>query len=163
MRHLMGVKGRKGWDMSQNSEILKTIKDLIETCHDGQNGYRDAAEHVTDPKLKQFFNEQSLQRAQFAAELEQEAQHLGEHDPDRSGSIVGALHRAWFDFKANLGGGDRAILDSVELGEDQAKKAYEDAINSNLSDNLLTIVRCQQASVLAAHDRVRNLREIKAA
>ena len=149
--------------MARNSEVLKTINDLIETCRDGQDGYRDAAEHVTDSKLKQFFNEQSLQRAQFAAELEQEAQHLGEHDPDRSGSIAGALHRAWFDFKANLGGGERAILDSVELGEDQAKKAYEDAINSNLPDSLLAIVRRQQASILAAHDRVRNLRESRAA
>ena len=149
--------------MARNSEVLKTINDLIETCRDGQDGYRDAAEHVTDSKLKQFFNEQSLQRAQFAAELEQEAQHLGEHDPDRSGSIAGALHRAWFDFKANLGGGERAILDSVELGEDQAKKAYEDAINSNLPDSLLAIVRRQQASILAAHDRVRDLRESRAA
>src|SRR5436190_17289818 len=149
--------------MAQNSDALKTLHDLVAVCRDGQNGYRDAAEHVTDPKLKQFFNEQSLERAQFAAELEQEAQHLGEHDPDRAGSVVGALHRAWFDFKANLGGGDRAILDSVELGEDQAKKAYEDAISSNLSDNLLAIVRRQQSSVLAAHDRVRDLRENRAA
>jgi len=149
--------------MARNSEVLKTINDLIETCRDGQNGYRDAAEHVTDAKLKHFFNEQSLERAQFAAELEQEAQHLGEHNPDRTGSVVGALHRAWFDFKANLGGGERAILDSVELGEGQAKKAYEDAINSDLPDNLLAIVRRQQASVLAAHDRVRDLRESRAA
>ena len=149
--------------MAQNSDALKTLHDLVAVCRDGQSGYRDAAEHVTDSKLKQFFNEQSLQRAQFAAELEQEAQRMGEHNPDRSGSIAGALHRAWFDFKANLGGGDRTILDSVERGEDQAKKAYEDAINSNLPDNLLTVVRRQQASILAAHDRVRSLRDSQAA
>jgi uncharacterized protein (TIGR02284 family) len=149
--------------MARNSEALKSLHDLIAVCRDGQSGYRDAGEHVTDSKLKQFFNEQSLERAQFAAELEQEAQRLGEHDPDRGGSVAGALHRAWFDFKANLGGGDRTILDSVELGEDQAKKAYEDAINSDLPDDLLTIVRRQQASILAAHDRVRSLRDSRAA
>ena len=149
--------------MTQNSQVLKTIDELIQICRDGQNGYRDAAEHVTDSNLKQFFNEQGLQRAQFAAELEQEAQRLGEHDPNRSGSVAGALHRAWFDFKANLGGGNRTILDSVEMGEDQAKKAYEDAINSGLPNDLLTIVRRQQASILAAHDRVRNLRDSRAA
>src|SRR5215469_10219351 len=148
--------------MARNSEALKTLHDLIAVCRDGQSGYRDAGEHVTDSKLKQFFNEQSLERAQFAAELEQEAQHLGEHDPDRGGSVASALQRAWFDFKANLGGGDRTILDSVELGEDQAKKAYEDAINSGLPDDLLTIVRRQQASILAAHDRVRSLRDSRA-
>ena len=57
----------------------------------------------------------------------------------------------------------RTILDSVEMGEDQAKKAYEDAINSGLPNDLLTIVRRQQASILAAHDRVRNLRDSRAA
>ena len=145
------------------SNALKTLHDLIATCRDGQAGYRDAAEHVTDSGLKHFLNEQSLQRAQFAAELEQEAQRLGEHDPNRGGSVAGALHRAWFDFKAGLGGGDREILESVEQGEDRAKKAHEEAIKSELPENLLTIVRRQQTSILAAHDHVRSLRDAEAA
>ncbi len=145
------------------SNVLHVLNTLIESCRDGQNGYRDAAEHVTNPGLRHFFNEQSLQRAQYAGELEQEAQHLGEHDPDRSGSVAAALHRAWFDFKANLGGGDHSILASVEAGEDRAKKVYEDAVKEKLPENLLTIIRRQQASIQAAHDRVRSLRDSIAA
>ena len=145
------------------ANVLHVLNTLIESCRDGQNGYRDAAEHVTNPGLRHFFNEQSLQRAQYAGELEQEAQHLGEHDPDRSGSVAAALHRAWFDFKANLGGGDHSILASVEAGEDRAKKVYEDAVKEKLPEDLLTLVRRQQAGVQAAHDRVRSLRDSIAA
>ncbi len=145
------------------SNVLHVLNTLIESCRDGQNGYRDAAEHVSNPSLRQFFNEQSLQRAQFAGELEQEAQHLGEHDPDRSGSIAGALHRAWFDLKANLGGGDHAILASVEMGEDRAKKVYEEATKEKLPENLIAVIRRQQAAIQAAHDRVRSLRDSVAA
>jgi len=147
----------------EQSNVLHVLNTLIESCRDGQNGYRDAAQHVTQHSLRQFFNEQSLQRAQFAGELEQEAQHLGEHDPDRSGSVAGALHRAWFDFKTNLGGGDHAILASVEAGEDRAKKVYEEATKEKLPENLLALIRRQQASVQAAHDRVRGLRDSTAA
>lgn len=136
------------------------LKDLIEACRDGQNGYRDAAEQVTDSSLKSFFNEQSLERAKFAGELEQELERLGEPRPDKSGSIAGAVHRKWIEVKVGLGGGDHAILSSVEQGEDSAKDTYEKAINtSGLPESVLTIIRRQFSSVKAAHDRVKTLRD----
>ena len=150
--------------MHDNQKLKGTLQDLIDTCRDGQNGYRDAAEHVTDANLRHFFNEQSLERAAFAGELEQELLNLGEHDPDRSGSVPGAIHRAWIDLKATLGGGDESLLSSAEAGEDAAKKSYEKALeDGKLPEPLAVIVRRQLASIKAAHDRVRNLRDIKAA
>jgi uncharacterized protein (TIGR02284 family) len=49
-----------------NDKTLSVLEDLIETCKDGQKGYQDAAEHVKRPDLKTFFNEQRLERGQFA-------------------------------------------------------------------------------------------------
>ena len=40
-------------------ETISTINDLIETLKDGQEGFRQAAEAVEDPKLKSVFNEYS--------------------------------------------------------------------------------------------------------
>ena len=91
-------------------------------------------------------------------------QRLGEHDPDRKGSVGGALHRAWADLKANLGGGDQAILNSVEQGEDTAKQAYEKAIREPLPSNISAVVRQQAQSIYAAHDQAKRFRDrLKAA
>ena len=95
--------------MSSHERAIKILESLVETCRDGQDGYRDAAEHVTDSNLRQFFNQQSLERAGFAAELEEELLKLGEKDPDRTGSAAAGIHRAWIDVKAMLGGGDEAL------------------------------------------------------
>jgi uncharacterized protein (TIGR02284 family) len=142
-----------------NDKSLSVIEDLIETCKDGQKGYQDAASHVKRPDLKTYFNEQSLERARFAGELEAELPRLGEPDKKVSGSVSATLHRAWIDTKVGLGAGDKAILESVEAGEDKAKESYQKAIGSGLPTNIAEIVRRQAASVQAAHDKVKSLRD----
>ena len=150
--------------MAAHKEASEIVQKLIHTCRDGQNGYRDAGEHVTDSNLRQFFNSQSLSRAAFAGELEQELIAMGEADPGRTGSISGAIHRAWIDFKVTLGGGDAAILKAVEAGEDDARQAYENALaEGRLPEPIATVARRQLASIAAAHDHVRLLRDAKAA
>ena len=147
-----------------NARTIKLLQELVDTCRDGQNGYRDAADHVTDSHLREFFNEQSLARAGFAGELEQEIIRLGKADPDTSGSAAAGIRRAWIDFKSELGGGDATILGSIEAGEDSAKAAFEGALQElNLGENLATLIRRQLASIVAAHDHVRSLRDAKAA
>ncbi len=144
--------------MDENNAI-SVVENLIETCKDGQKGYQDAAEHVKRTDLKTYFNEQSLERARFAGELEAELVRLGKPDKKVSGSVGGALRRAWIDTKANLGGGDKTILDSVEAGEDTAKETYQKALAGSLPGNLMEIIRRQAASVQAAHDKVKSLRD----
>jgi uncharacterized protein (TIGR02284 family) len=143
--------------MAENT--IHVLETLIETCRDGQAGYRDAAEHTQDAVLKEFFLNQSLERSQFAGELESEAQHLGESDPERGPSISNKLHRAWFDLKQKLGGGEVSVLESVEAGEDSAKKHYQEALRANLPLDIKTIVERQAQRVFAVHDRVRTLRD----
>jgi uncharacterized protein (TIGR02284 family) len=144
--------------MDQNNAI-SVIKDLIETCKDGQKGYLDAATHVKRADLKTFFNEQSLERGRFAEELRVELTRLGKPDEKPSGSVSGALHRAWIDTKVALGGGDKTILESIEAGEDNAKESYQKALVASLPGNITEIVRRQSTSIQRAHDQVKMLRD----
>lgn len=149
--------------MDENNAI-SVVEDLTEICRDGQKGYQDAAQHVKRSDLKAYFNEQSLERTRFATELQAELAKLGKPEKKVSGSVGGAMRRAWLDTKANLGGGDKTILESVEAGEDNAKNTYNKALSGALPSSLMEIVRRQAASVQRAHDKVRMLRdEAKAA
>jgi uncharacterized protein (TIGR02284 family) len=139
------------------------LNELIKTCQDAHNGFREAAENVQDPELRTFFLQQSEERVRFASELEREAQALGEKRPERSGSVAGAAHRAWMDIKASFGGGETSILESVERGEDSAKEAYEKALREPLSESILGLIRRQAQSVFNAHDRVKALRDMRKA
>ena len=145
--------------MNATHDHIDILQNLIATCRDGQKGYQDAAAHVQSHELKAFFNDESIKRAQFAGELEQEVQRLGKADPKRDGSISGALHRAWFDLKTKLGGGDHSVLESVEQGEDRAKEAYEKAATSDLPENVRKLVQTQYQHILQVHNRVRSLRD----
>ena len=68
--------------MNNTTSILN---DLIETLKDGQQGFREAAEDVKSSDLKTLFSEYSLQRSQFAGELQSLAHSLGEKEPATAG------------------------------------------------------------------------------
>jgi uncharacterized protein (TIGR02284 family) len=144
--------------MDENNAV-SVVENLIETCKDGQKGYQDAAQHAKRSDLKAYFNEQSAERDRFAQELQAELSKLGKADKKVSGSVAGALHRAWIDTKSALGGGDKTILESVEKGEDNAKETYQKALSGSLPASVSEIVRRQAASVQKAHDKVKSLRD----
>src|SRR5215469_155148 len=129
------------------NNAINVVENLIETCKDGLRGYHDAAEDVKSPASKTFFNEQSAERARFAQELQTKLATLGRLDMKVSASVGGAMHRAWLGTKANLGGGDKTILESVEAGEDTAQDTYNQVLSGTLPSTLMEIVRRQAASV----------------
>jgi uncharacterized protein (TIGR02284 family) len=144
--------------MDENNAV-SVLKNLIETCKDGEKGYQDAAEHVKRSDLKSYFLEQSAERGRFARELEGQLAKVGEPDKKVSGSASAAMHRAWIDTKVALGGGDKTILESVEAGEDNAKETYQKALGGTLPAGTAEIVRRQAESIQRAHDKVRGLRD----
>jgi uncharacterized protein (TIGR02284 family) len=146
--------------MAQNKENISTLNGLMETLKDGEEGFKQAAESVTDLQLKSLFNEYSRQRARFTKALQTQVQSLGESTSEMSSSAAGALHRAWINLKSAVtSGDDHAILSECERGEDSAVKEYEKALNDDLSPSLREIVSSQYSEVKNAHDRVRTLRD----
>jgi uncharacterized protein (TIGR02284 family) len=144
-------------------DVRDVLQKLIETCRDGETGYLHAAGLADDPELKNYFQQQSLERGRFRVALTEAVKKLGEATPDTSGSSAAVIHRAWFELKDDLGGGDHTLLESVEQGEDRAKEGYASALESELPAAIGQLVREQYASVKAAHDRIRTWRDEKAA
>lgn len=142
-----------------SDNVISTLNNLIETCKDGQEGFKQAAEGVQTSELKSVFYEYGQQRAQFTGELQTLVRELG-GDPETSGSVTGALHRGWINIKSAVTGqDDAAILNEAERGEDVAKNAYKGALEQNLPANVSQVIQQQYAQVQQAHDRVRDLRD----
>src|SRR5688572_20263365 len=148
-----------GSTAASNDDVISTINGLIETCKDGQDGFKEAAEGVERSDLKSLFYEFSQQRSQFAGELQELVRTLG-GDPEKSGSVAAALHRGWINIKSAVTGKDEgAILNECERGEDSAKNAYKSALEEPLPANVIETVQTQYVAVQAAHDRVKALRD----
>jgi uncharacterized protein (TIGR02284 family) len=141
-------------------DTLDIVEKLIETCRDGQAGYLEAAELARNTQLKEFFSRQAMERSKFAGELEHIAFRLGEDDPSRSPTIANKLHRAWIDLKHRLGGGDAGVLESVEIGESNARYRYQQALHASLPPAVQSTIEEQAESVFAALDQVRTLRDV---
>jgi uncharacterized protein (TIGR02284 family) len=148
---------------TRNKETESVLLDVIKSLQDSQKGFAEIGEHLKDEKLRLYFLAESLKRANFRAELENELHRAGMADVSESGSATGALHRAWADLKVKLGGGDHTLLETAEQGEDEAKKAYKDALENDLPLPVRQLLTTQQAHVMASHDYVRNQRDALAA
>ena len=146
--------------MAQQKETISTINGLIETLKDGEKGFKEAADAVKDPQLKNLFREYSQQRSRFANELQSQAQAVGESKPETTSSAAGAIHRAWINLKSAVtSGDDKSILSECERGEDSAVHEYEEAISEGLTGQMREIVARQFSEIKSAHDRVKHLRD----
>jgi len=140
-------------------KLVQTVERLIDANRDGEAGYADAAQHIEDVGLRGYFREQSHQRARFAADLKSELHRIGKWEETRQGSVGGTLERVWFDVKRALGGGDAAILEAIEAGEDRARDDYQQALRENLSPETIAMIRSQAQVIFAAHDHARAMRD----
>jgi len=141
------------------NKTIDALNNLIETCRDGQEGFQEASDNITNIELKRLFADALLERARFAGELQQEVRSLG-GDPDDAGSIAGTLHRVWIDIKGTFTGkDDQSILSECERGEDSAVGQYRDALKADLPANVLAVVERQFAEVQRVHNLVKQYRD----
>lgn len=152
--------------MEANS-IEGLIEDLIETLEDGRKGFQKAGELLSDGGHKDLADEMrqfASQRAQFAAELKELARSKG-WDISDDGSAGAAMHRAWMSLKDMVTGDDaHAVLAAAEQGEDHAVEEFDEALSQeDLPAEVRSVVVRQAQEIKAAHDKVRNLRDTRAA
>jgi uncharacterized protein (TIGR02284 family) len=142
------------------SDINSNVKTVIQVLHDGHEGMTKIGEHLEDPSAKSFFVQESAVRHKFEYELKLAAGVT----EDLGGTASGSIHRVWGDMKAHLGGGDHTLLETAEQGEDAAKKAYKDALEDvSVPAPIRTLLTEQQSHIVESHDRVKALRDSKAA
>ncbi len=144
---------------NSTTDFTSWLNNLIETCKDGEQGFREAADGVQNTSLRGVLNEYARQRSQFASELQSHVQRLG-GDPATSGSTGGALHRGWINLKSALTGkDDHAILAECERGEDSAVQNYQKVLAEDVPSDLRSVIEAQYRQILEAHNRVRSLRD----
>ena len=147
-------------DTEKNAELEKVLKNVINVLQDGQKGFADIGEHLQDDTLKRYFLAESLKRANFRAELENELHRHGVHDVHEEGTTAGTLHRTWGDLKAKImTPSDHSLLATAEQGEDQAKKTYKDALEQELPLPVRQLLSEQNAHIVSSHDFVRDHRD----
>lgn len=138
-------------------DVISTLNGLIETCKDGANGFRTAADGVGDAAIQRLFTSYAQQRQEFADELQQLVNRLG-GDPSDAGHIAGAVHRGWINLKAAITGkDDGAVISEAERGEDFAKDRYRKALDETLPADVRATVERQFMQIKDAHDHVRSL------
>jgi uncharacterized protein (TIGR02284 family) len=146
-------------DTAKNQELEAALKSVINILEDGQKGMAEIGEHLKNEALKRYFLAESLKRANFRGELENELHRHGVADVHETGTVSGTLNRTWAGLKAKLGGGDHTLLETAEQGEDEAKAAYKDALDQELPLPIRQLLTEQQAHILTSHDYVRGHRD----
>ena len=142
-----------------NDDVVDTLNKLIETCKDGEYGFRTCAEHVKSTQLRQVFTSRADECRQGAAELQSLVMRLG-GKADSGSSVSGTMHRGWVNLKGMLtGDSDQAALNECERGEDAALARYRDAIKKALPDDVAAVVQRQYEGVKRNHDQIRTLRD----
>ena len=147
--------------MADAMSAADTINHLIETAQDGADGYRAASEDAKDPQMKQVFSQYATQRAQFVTELRHLADASGA-DANKGGSVSAAVHRGWINLKSVVTGrDDAAILAECERGDENAVKAYADAVSAPLPAPAMTVVQRQAAEIRQAYEHMKGMHATK--
>jgi uncharacterized protein (TIGR02284 family) len=143
---------------SDNATVT-ILNDLIETCHDGEAGFRTCAQNARTPQLKSLFQRRAGECEMATGQLEQWVIRLG-GEPERGTSAGADLHRRWMDLRSWISGkDDDAVLSECERGEDVAQQHYEDALKQALPQEIREVVEQQYAGVIRNQDQIRMLRE----
>ena len=143
-----------------NKAIIDAVNDLITVNYDGERGYKEAAEDVTDARLKAWFKEYAQQRYDFGHELKSELAVLG-GKPDKGTSLKADIHRIFIDLKSAIAGNDEAaVIDECIRGEENAIERYDKALQHDaLPANVRTVVARQRNQIQAALGKIQDLKK----
>jgi uncharacterized protein (TIGR02284 family) len=133
---------------------ISVLNSLITTTIDSANGFERSAEDAEGGRFAQMFSEFAQERRQVVSRLQETVRGLG-GEPADDGSLKADLHRRWIDLRTALtgGGGDKAVIEEVERGEDYLKGKYDTALqDGELSATAQSVIREAYESVRAGHD-----------
>ena len=139
-------------------ELEDTLRSVIESLIDGQEGFQKIGDALKNESLKVYFLAESLQRAEFRGDLEAVLHQEGVHTIKESGTVSGTLQRTWGDLKAALGAGEHSILETAEKTEDATEKAYIEALKGKLPMPVHELLSKQAAHIQASHNYVKEVR-----
>ena len=141
-------------------KIESVLRELIETLHGGQEGYQEFGARLHDPRAKRLFLEETQQRAEYAAELENELHRMGVHDVKEEASPAAKLRHLWGEVQAHLASDQKALMSAAEKSDELAMKAYANALKQELPLPLREMLDRQLAHIERSHDEVKALHDL---
>lgn len=151
-------------EQNTNKEAITVLNDLLRINSDRIEGYEKAASEIkelSDSDLKSLFYMMAEESRRYKTTLTEAVTRLG-GEPATATSAAGDIYRVWMDVKAAFSGDDAlAALQSCEFGEDNALKAYRNALKQDITWPIGTreILESQYASLKASHDKIKRLRD----
>jgi uncharacterized protein (TIGR02284 family) len=142
-----------------NDDVIDALNDLLESCRDGEYGYRECAQHLQQPDLKAVLQSHEQDCRSAGAQLQTLITQLG-GQPDEGGTVGGALHRGWVSVRGSLmGNSDQAMMDEAERGQDIALSRYRKALKQTMPASVRDMVERQFAGAQRNHDQIKALRD----
>lgn len=153
--------------MENREKAIEELNDILEKNYDAVEGYRKAAENAAqatsafDNSLMSFFNRQVNERKVFIDELKAEVRSLG-GEPKDDGSIAGAMHRFWIDFKTAFSTEEEeSILEACITGEEKCLEEYDDLLEENyVPITTRALLQRQRAMIQATLNHVKIKEEL---
>lgn len=144
---------------NEREDEIAIINDLIVTTIDSADGYERSAENVRGTTFERLFSGFAQERRQIVGKLQEHVRQLGGKAEDE-GSLTAGLHRPFEDLRRAISsGGDKAVIEEVERGEDHLKSKYQEALrNKKLSPQSRPVINEAYQSVMAGHDKVSQLK-----
>ena len=154
-------------DGNKQEAILQIINELIVHNQDAQETYGTAATAVENRYLTQVFTDYAQQRGQFALELVQLVDGLGnqhyEGAATEPGNLSGTLQRVWINLNAVLRNGDQAILAQCVRGEKNLLQTYSEALKQEeleeLPDEDQALIQHQVSLIRTELDHLQALKD----
>lgn len=144
--------------MSDTKHDISVLNSLIATTLDSVDGYTEAAKDADNGRFGAMFTARAGERRQVAQSLQSVVASLG-GDPEDDGTILAKAHRIFTGLRNSISGGDTAVVDEVERGEDHIKAKFEEAMQDReLAQPTRTAIERAYASVRSGHDQMRDLK-----
>lgn len=142
----------------EKSKLKSVLQDVIDTCHDGVNGYETAAGEIGDDSIKTLFLRLAQQRKGFVEELKNEALKLGV-ELDSFGSTKGFFHRTWIATKAAFTNYTKdKIIEEAMDGEKKAVEVYVKSYGSqDVPQYIIDILKEQEHLIKVAIHQLNGL------
>ncbi|MBS7563428.1 PA2169 family four-helix-bundle protein [Mucilaginibacter sp. Bleaf8] len=149
--------------METTQNTVETLNDLIKIHNDRIQGYERAIKETPEEQteLKQLFTSFIGDSHQFKLALATEVQAFA-RDIENTTSTSGDIHRTWINLKTFFTGHTtKSVLEECEFGEDATQKAYKSALaEEHLPAYIKEILTNQEVNLKAAHDKVKQLRDL---
>jgi uncharacterized protein (TIGR02284 family) len=109
-------------------KIVNKLNHLLGRTYDAEQGYTEAANHISSVSLNRWLQENSAQRYRFGHEIKGEIKRFG-GKPDKGTTLAGEAHQFWMNLKSYFTSNDElGMLNESITGETRALEDYEDVL-----------------------------------